>query len=149
MSHDVDPRVQKFYDEASTAKKELRRLAMDIAGWRIEHADTGWVHHPWGVPGTPPLSTEVVPDVVWALKNGRLDVAVRIIEMVDQYNNSMGSAQMMQERVEQELHMKAMRSREDGDLPDYLDEDDEDGEPIRLSGEQAAEMFSTLTDPEK
>jgi hypothetical protein len=145
----VDPRVQKFYDEASTAKKELRRLAMDIAGWRIEHADVGFIHHPWGTISTPPLAHEVIPDVVWSMKNGRLDVAVRIIEMVDQYNNSMGSAQMMQERVEQELHMKAMRSREDGDLPDYLDEDDEDGEPIRLSGEQAAEMFSTLTDPEK
>jgi hypothetical protein len=145
----TDARVQKFYDEASAAKKELRRLAMDIAGWRIEHADTGWIHHPWGVPGTPPLSTEVVPDVVWALKNGRLDVAVRIIEMVDQYNNSMGSAQMMQERVEHELHMKSVRSREEGDLPDYLDSEDDDSEPLRLSGEEAAALFSTFKDEER
>jgi hypothetical protein len=145
----TDPRVQRFYDEAVAAKKELRRLAMDIAGWRIEHADTGWIHHPWGVPGTPPLSTEVVPDVVWALKNGRLDVAVRIIEMVDQYNNSMGSAQMMQERVEHELHMKSVRSREEGDLPDYLDSEDDDSEPLRLSGEEAAALFSTFKDEER
>jgi hypothetical protein len=142
----TDPRVQRFYDEAAAAKKELRRLAMDIAGWRIEHADIGLIHHPWGTPSTPPLATEVVPDVVWALKNGRLDVAARIIEMVDQYNNSMGTATMMQARVDNELHMKAVRSMQDGDMPDYLDEDDDGGEPIRLSGEEAAALFSTVED---
>jgi len=145
----VDPRVQKFYDEASAAKKELRRLAMDIAGWRIEHADVGFIHHPWGAISTPPLAQEVITDVVWSMKNGRLDVAVRIIEMVDQYNNSMGSAQMMQERVEHELHMKSVRSREEGDLPDYLDSEDDDSEPLRLSGKEAAALFSTFKEEER
>ena len=136
----ADPRVQKFYDEAAAAKKELRRLAMDIAGWRIEHADVGFIHHPWGTISTPPLATEVVPDVVWALKNGRLDVAVRIIEMVDQYNNSMGSAQMMQERVEHELHMKSVRSREEGDPPDYLDAEDDEVPVIRMAPGDSGEL---------
>jgi hypothetical protein len=135
-----DPRVQKFYDEAAAAKKELRRLAMDIAGWRIDHADIGLIHHPWGFPSTPPLATEVVTDVVWALKNGRLDVAVRIIEMVDQYNNSMGSAQMMQERVEHELHMKSVRSREEGDPPDYLDAEDDEVPVIRMAPGDGGEL---------
>lgn len=135
-----DPRVQKFYDEAAAAKKELRRLAMDIAGWRIEHADVGFIHHPWGMISTPPLATEVVPDVVWALKNGRLDVAVRIIEMVDQYNNSMGSAQMMQERVENELHMKSVRSREEGDLPAYLDDEEAEVGVIRMAPGDGGEL---------
>jgi hypothetical protein len=145
----TDPRVQKFYDEASAAKKELRRLAMDIAGWRIEHADVGFIHHPWGTISTPPLAHEVIPDVVWSMKNGRLDVAVRIIEMVDQYNNSMGSASMMQARVEHEQHLEAVRSMQEGDMPDYLNEDDEDGTPIRLSGEQAAALFSTFDEKGK
>jgi hypothetical protein len=136
----ADPRVQKFYDEAAAAKKELRRLAMDIAGWRIEHADVGFIHHPWGTISTPPLATEVVPDVVWALKNGRLDVAVRIIEMVDQYNNSMGSAQMMQERVEHELHMKSVRSREEGDPPDYLEAEDDEVPVIRMAPGDSGEL---------
>ena len=136
----VDPRVQKFYDEAAAAKKELRRLAMDIAGWRIDHADIGLIHHPWGTPSTPPLSTEVVTDVVWALKNGRLDVAVRLIEMVDQYNNSMGSAQMMQERVEHELHMKSVRSREEGDLPAYLEDEEDEVGVIRMAPGAGGEL---------
>jgi hypothetical protein len=61
----------------------------------------------------------------------------------------MGSAQMMQERVEHELHMKSVRSREEGDLPDYLDSEDDDSEPLRLSGEEAAALFSTFKDEER
>jgi len=142
-----DPRVQKFYDEAAVAKKDLRRLAMDIAGWRIDHADVGLIHHPWGPPSTPPLATEVVTDVVWALKNGRLDVAVRIIEMVDQYNNSICSAVMMQGRVDIEAHLKAVRASEEGDEPDYFDDGDEPS-VIRFSPEQAKTVFSSVEDHE-
>jgi hypothetical protein len=137
----TDPRVQKFYDEANAARKELRRLAMDIAGWRIDHADRGLIYLP--SPASPPLAVEVCPDVVWALKNGRLDIAARIIEMVDQYNNSMGSAEMMQARVDHETHMKAVRAREEGDGPEYL-EDEEDPGVIRFSPEEAKSAFSSL-----
>jgi hypothetical protein len=139
MSHYVDSRVQKFYDEASAAKKELRRLAVDIAGWRIDHADMP-------VFDTPRLhlSSQVIPDVVWALENGRLDIASRIIEMVDQYNNSMGSAAMMQLRVHRELHEKAVQAHDGGDVPDYLDDEDEDPPVLRLSPEEAQAAFGPI-----
>lgn len=133
-----DPRVQKFYDEADAAKKELRRLAVEIAGWRIDHADLPVFAVPKAY-----LNAQVVPDVVWALENGRTDIAARIIEMVDQYNNSLGTAAMMQVRVDAELHQKSVRSMEEGDLPDYLDEDDTEGEPIRISAEEAAALFGS------
>ena len=135
----TDPRVQKFWDEADAARKEIRRLAVEIAGWRIDHADMGYVFLP--SPGTPPLGDEVIHDVVWALKHGRLDVAIRIIELVDQYNNSMGSATMMALRVEREAHQKTVRAREDGDLPNYLEEES-DAPAVRLSPEEARTHFS-------
>jgi hypothetical protein len=132
----VDPRVQKFWDEAAGAKKEVRRLAMDIAGWRIEHADSPVFEVP-----RIQLTTQVIPDVVWALENGRLDIAVRIIELVDQYNNASASATMMALRVERESHHKTVRAREDGDLPDYLGEEPE-VPAVRLSPDEAKALFT-------
>jgi hypothetical protein len=87
----VDPRVQKFYDEAVAAKKELRRLAGEIAAHRIELADL-----PVFPTGKVSLNGIIIPDVAWSLENGRTDLAVRLIELADQYNNSMGTAAMMQ-----------------------------------------------------
>lgn len=134
-----DPRVERFYDEARAAKKELRRIAMDIAAHRIEHADapvfpTGRIH----------LGESVVPDVTWALMNGRTDLAVRIIELVDQYNNSMGTAVMMAARVDAERHQKAVQAHDEGDVPDYLDDEADDADVIRMSPEEAQAAFSPV-----
>jgi hypothetical protein len=136
----VDPRVQKFWDEAEAAKKEVRRLAMDIAGWRIEHAEQGY-YYMTAMPGTPRLAVEVCQDVVWAMKNGRLDIAARLIELVDQYNNASASADMMALRVERESHQKTVRAREEGDLPDYLGEEPE-APAVRLSPDEAKALFT-------
>ena len=136
-----DPRVQRFYDEAAAAKKELRRLAVEIAAQRIEMADM-----PSILTSRNHLETQLVPDVVWSLENGRTDIAARIIEMIDQYNNSMGSAAMMAFRVENERHQRAVQSHEEGDLPDYLDEDDEESSPLRLSPDEAAKLFGSSGD---
>jgi hypothetical protein len=74
---------------------------------------------------------------------------VRLIELADQYNNSMGTAAMMQLRVDREEHERRFReSLGEGDGPEYLDEDS-DSEPIRLSGEEAAALFSTFGDEDK
>ena len=136
MSH--DPRVQKFYDEAAAAKAGLRRLAVEIAGNRIDRAES-----PVFPVVRTPISTTVIPDVTWALEHGRTDIAARIIEMVDQFNDSMGSAVMMQARVNAELHQKAVQAREAGDEPEYLDDD---GEPevLRLTIEEAKSVFSPV-----
>lgn len=137
-----DPRVQKFYDEAAAAKKELRRLAMEISAQRIEMADM-----PTFPEGKVPMASTVIAEVSWALENGRTDLAASIIELVDQYNNSMGTAAMMHLRIDAELHQKAVQGQEEGDLPDYFDEDDgADMEPLRLSPEQAAELFGSMPD---
>ena len=128
----VDPRVQKFYDEATAAKKELRRLAVEIAARRIDRADI------------PSLS--VVPEMTWSLENGRTDLAARILELVDQYNNSMGTAVMMERRVQDEAQERIfLESRAGCEDPAYLEEDEGDGEPIRMSGEEAAQLFSSFS----
>lgn len=136
MKH--DPRVQKFYDEAAAAKAELRRLAVEIAGNRIDYAES-----PVFPVVRTPVSTTVIPDVTWALEHGRTDIAARIIDMVDQFNDSMGSAVMMQARVNAELHQKAVQAREAGDEPEYLDDD---GEPevLRLTPEEAKTVFPVI-----
>ena len=134
----VDPRVQKFYDEAAASKKELRRLASEIAAYRIELADL-----PTFPTGKMSINSIIIPDVSWALENGRTDLAARLIELADQYNNSMGTASMMQARVNAEWHQKAMLKGEGDERPAYFDEEDGDAEPIRLSGEEAAVLFST------
>lgn len=141
----VDPRVQKFYDEAVAAKKELRRLASEIASHRIELADL-----PVFPTGKVALNSIIIPDVAWSLENGRTDLAVRLIELADQYNNSMGTAAMMQLRVDREEHeIRFRESLGEGAGPEYLDEACDDGEPIRLSGEEAAALFSTFPDSKK
>lgn len=139
-----DPRVERFYDEARAAKKELRRIAMDIAAHRIDHADL-----PVFATGRMPLASSVVPDVTWALENGRTDLAVRIIELVDQYDNSMGTAAMMAARVDAERHQKAVQAHDAGDVPDYLDEDDDEPDVIRMSPEEAQAVFSPVEGAEE
>ena len=123
-----DPRVQKFYDEAAAAKKELRRLAVEIAARRI---DAG------GMPVFPvpriALSSMVKEEVCWALDNGRTDLVVRIVELVGQYDDSMATAAMMQARVENEIHQKTVMSREEGDPPEYLDSESGEVSVIRMA----------------
>ena len=133
-----DPRVQKFYDEAAAAKKELRRLAIEIAAHRIDYADSAANVRQAGA-----IASAVVQEMTWALENGRTDLAARLIELIDQYNNSTGTAIMMQARVNAELHQKAVQAREEGDEPEYLDEDEE-ADVIRLSPEQAQAVFSPV-----
>ena len=137
----VDPRVQKFYDEATAAKKELRRLAVEIAARRIDRADI-----PSFPPPRPPIAMSVVPEMTWSLENGRTDLAARILELVDQYNNSMGTAVMMERRVQDEAQERIfLESRAGCEDPAYLEEDEGDGEPIRMSGEEAAQLFSSFS----
>jgi hypothetical protein len=52
----------------------------------------------------------------------------------------MGSAQMMQERVEHELHMKSVRSREEGDLPAYLEDEEDEVGVIRMAPGAGGEL---------
>jgi hypothetical protein len=52
----------------------------------------------------------------------------------------MGSATMMALRVEREAHQKTVRDREEGDMPDYLDEES-DAPAVRLSPEEARTHF--------
>lgn len=115
----VDPRVRRFYDEAGSAKKELRRLAVEIAAQRIDRGDL--VRIP---AARIPMNNDVVPDVVWSLENGRTDIAARIIELLDLFHGALGSAKMMSERIALEAHERAVRSMETGDLPEYLEEED-------------------------
>lgn len=133
----VDPRVQKFYDEARTARKELQRLATMIASHRLECADM-----PTFPTGRMPLATAVIPDMTWSLETGRTDLAARIIELVDQYNNSMATAAMMEHRLALEAHQRSYRENLGADSPDYLSEP-HDAEPIRLSAEEAASRFGS------
>ena len=132
----TDPRVQKFYDEAAAAKKELRRLAVEIAAHRIEAG---------GMPVFPvqrvAMGSTVKEEVAWALDNGRTDLVVRIVELVDQYDDSMGTAAMMQIRVDAEAHSDRVKAQEDGYPPQYLDEEDE-APAVRLSPEEAKRHFS-------
>lgn len=138
----TDPRVQRFYDEAASAKKELRRIAMDIAAQRIEISD-----YPVFSMGRVSVNGSIIPDVSWALEHGRTDLAMRLIELADQYNNSMGTAAMMAARVAAERLDKSFKENiREGDLPQYLDDDGEDGEPIRLTGEEAAALFPKVED---
>lgn len=140
----VDPRVQKFYDEAMAAKKELRRLAVEIAAHRIDMADM-----PTFPTNRIPMTSTVIAEVTWALEHGRTDLVARIIEQVDQYDNSMSTALMMQARVDSEQQERRFReSMGEGAGPEYLDEES-DGEPIRLSGEEAAALFSTFREDDK
>ena len=134
----TDPRVQKFYDEAAAARAELRRLAVEIAGNRIDYAEA-----PVFPINRVPLATTVIPDVTWALEHGRTDIAARIIDMVDQFNHSMGSAAMMQARVNAEQHAKAIQAREQGDEPEYLDAED-GAEVLRLTPEEAKSVFAAV-----
>lgn len=131
----TDPRVQKFYDEALAAKKELKRLASDIASHRIELADL-----PVFPTGKVSINSTIIPDVAWALENGRTDLAARMIELADQYNNSMGTAAMMQIRVNAELHQKAVQAMANGDLPPYLDADDGEVSVIRMAPGEGGEL---------
>ena len=131
----VDPRVQKFYDEAVAAKKELRRLASDIAAHRIELVDV-----PTFPTGKMAINSVIIPDVSWALENGRTDLAVRLIELADQYNNSMGTAAMMQLRVNAELHQKAVEAMSSGDLPEYLDVDEGEVSVIRMAPGESGDL---------
>ena len=130
-----DPRVQKFYDEASAAKKELRRIASDIAAHRIDLAD-----YPVFPTGKVSVNSTIIPDVAWALENGRTDLAVRMIELADQYNNSMGTAAMMQVRVNAEMHHKAVEAMATGDLPEYLDSESEEVPVIRMAAGEGGDL---------
>ena len=76
----------------------------------------------------------------WAMANGRTDIAYRIIELVDQYNNATASGQMMEARVAAEAHSESVLKREAGDPPDYLD-DEYDSPPVRLTPEDAKRLF--------
>jgi len=115
----TDPRVQRFHAEADAAKKELRRLAMEIAGHRVDMAEA------LRIPGSRiPMNSDVLPDIIWSVENGRTDIAARIIELLELFHGSLGSAKMMWERIEIEEHERAVRSMETGDLPEYLEEDD-------------------------
>jgi len=131
-----DPRVQQFLDEAAAARKELRKLATDIAAYRFDH-------------GAHPMHTVVLPEIQWAMEHGRTDIAARIIEMVDQYNNASASAQMMTARVSSEAHEKAIRARDDGDVPDYFAAGEEETQVLRLSPEEAQTVFSTVNSDEE
>jgi len=130
-----DPRVQQFLDEAAAARRELRKLATDIAAYRFDH-------------GLHPMHTVVLPEIKWAMEHGRTDIATRIIEMVDQYNNASASAQMMASRVAAEAHEKAIRARDDGDVPDYFSDGEEDAQVLRLSPEEAQSAFSPVDSDE-
>ena len=131
-----DPRVQQFLDEAAAARKELRKLATDIAAFRFDH-------------GVPPMHCVVLPEIKWAMDHGRTDIAIRIIEMVDQYNNASASAQMMASRVAAEAHEKAIRARDEGDVPDYFADGEEDTQVLRLSPEEAQSAFSSVDSEEE
>jgi hypothetical protein len=83
------------------------------------------------------------------MDHGRTDIATRIIEMVDQYNNASASAQMMLARVAAEAHEKAIRARDDGDVPEYFADGEEDTMVLRLSPEEAQSAFSPVDSDEE
>ena len=127
----VDPRAQKYYDEAALARAQLRRLAVDIAGRRFDS-------------GTCSMHALMLPEMKWAMENGRTDIAALIIELVDQYNNSSCSAAMMLARLSAEAHTESVRQLEDGDPPDYLKDREEEPPVLRLSREEARAAFSSI-----
>ena len=132
----LDSRVQQFLDEAAAARKELRKLATDIAAHRYDH-------------GTLPMHSMVLPEIRWAMEHGRTDIVMRIMEMVDQHLNASASAQMMAARVAAESHERAIRARDDGDVPDYFADTEEDTQVLRLSPEEAQTVFSAVDSDEE
>ena len=127
----VDPRIQRYYDEAALARASLRRLAVDIAGRKFDS-------------GAYSMHAIMVPEMKWAMENGRTDVAALIIELVDQYNNSSCSAAMMLVRLRTEAHTESVRQHEDGDQPEYLQGGEEEPPVLRLSRAEARAAFSSI-----
>lgn len=114
----VDPRIQKFVDEMAEAEREMKMLAAQIADHRLTFS---------AVEAYPvmPVYERIIPEVSWALRVSRPDIAVRFIELCETYLEACASLAMTQYRVQAEAHHEAVRARENGDPPGYLGEEPE------------------------
>jgi len=104
------PDVQRFIDEADKAKADLIRIACEIITLRLT--------------ANPHLISQ---EMQWAVTSGRTDVARRILDLLDQYENSKASACMTEQRLVESAYVAIMRrplQAEDEDLPAYLRDED-------------------------
>ena len=109
----IDPRIQKFVDEMAEAEREMKMLAAQIANHRLTLSIVEAYH-------TMTVYEKILPEVSWALRVGRPDIAIRLIGLCETYLEAGASLKMTKYRVQAESHYEAVRAREDGDLPDYL-----------------------------
>ena len=111
----IDPRIQKFVDEMAEAECEMKMLAAQIADHRLT-LNVVEAYHVMTV------YEKILPEVNWALRVSRPDIAVRLIGLCETYLEAGASLAMTKYRVQAEAHHESVRARENGDLPDYLEE---------------------------
>lgn len=111
----TDPRIQKFVDEMAEAECEMKMLAAQIADHRLT-LNVVEAYHVMTV------YEKILPEVSWALRVSRPDIAIRLIGLCETYLEAGASLAMTKYRVQAEAHHEAVRARENGDLPDYLEE---------------------------
>ena len=109
----IDPRIQKFVDEMAEAECEMKMLAAQIADHRLT-LNVVEAHHVMTV------YEMILPEVSWALRVSRPDIAIRLIGLCETYLEAGASLAMTKYRVQAEAHHESVRAREDGDLPEYL-----------------------------
>ena len=109
----IDPRIQKFVDEMAEAERDMKMLAAQIADHRL----TLSVAEPYHAMT---VYDKILPEVSWALRVSRPDIAIRLVGLCETYLEAGASLAMTKYRVPAESHYEAVRAREDGDLPDYL-----------------------------
>ena len=113
----IDPRIQKFVDEMAEAECEIKMLAAQIADHRL-------TLHAADRARMTAVYEKILPEVTWALRVSRPDIAVRLIGLCETYLEAGASLSMTKYRVQAEAHHEAVRAQENGDLPDYLDAED-------------------------
>lgn len=111
----IDPRIQKFVDEMAEAECEMKMLAAQIADHRLTLRVVEKYH-------VMTVYEKILPEVSWALRVSRPDIAVRLIGLCETYLEAGASLAMTKYRVQVEAHHESVRARENGDLPDYLKE---------------------------
>jgi hypothetical protein len=130
----TEPSVRRFLDEAAAARMGLQQIAMDVAASRF--SDDALLDPALD------MSVLMLPEMTWALKHGRLEMAARLIELYEAYANATSSAYMQTLRVEQQAHEALMRKKtaeEELETPAYLHE--EDAPVLRLSPAEAKNRF--------
>lgn len=112
-----DPRIEKFRVEMMEAEREMKKLAAQIADHRL---DFNRIYIASLSPGP---YERLLPEIKWALLVRRPDIAVRLINLCEAYEEAAASVNMMMDRIMDEAHQRSVRAQEEGFPPEYLDDD--------------------------